>query len=49
MEGISSKRFLAAANFLDAVASVALVDFGGGGLWRWLFLVEEGLALVELA
>ena len=44
-----SKGFLAAANFMDAVASVALPDFDGGGLWRWPFFVEEGLALAEAA
>ena len=42
-----SKGFFVAANFVDAVASVVLVDFGGGGFWRWPLFVEGDLALAE--
>ena len=44
-----SKGFLVAADFADAVASVAVVDFVGGGYgWCWPFLLG-GYSAVRVA
>ena len=51
MEGISSKGFLAAANFVDAVwwHQLGWKIFSSGGLGHWPLVVEADLGLAEAA